>query len=138
AMDKMRLADVGQFDRTPSPIDGIARTLGYRKLPGYGLYIVSAVDRGNVFKEWFPSILIFGTLALAAAVALLLTATAVVRHARREEDALRRGGGSGGKHWAPFPGEAGSEPARGTEWVLATGRGRAAGPSWLVLDERVG
>jgi len=90
AMDKMRLADVGQFDRTPSPIDGIARTLGYRKLPEYALYIVSAVDRGNVFREWFPSALIFGTLALAAGVALLLTATAVVRRARSEEDALRR------------------------------------------------
>jgi hypothetical protein len=37
AVDRMRLADVGQFDRTPSPIDGIARTLGYRKLPEYAL-----------------------------------------------------------------------------------------------------
>jgi PAS domain S-box-containing protein len=90
AMDIMRSADVGQFDRTPSPIDGIARTLGYRKLSGYSLYIVSAVDRGNVRNEWFPSVLAFGMLALAAAVALLLTAIAVIRHARSEEDALRR------------------------------------------------
>jgi PAS domain S-box-containing protein len=90
AMDRMRLADFGQFDRTPSPIDGIARTLGYRKLPGYGLYIVSAIDRDNVFKEWFPSVLIFGILAVAAAIALLLSAIAVVRHARSEDDALRR------------------------------------------------
>ncbi len=42
AMDKMRSAEFGQFDRTPSPIDGIARTLGYRRLPGYPLYTSSA------------------------------------------------------------------------------------------------
>ncbi|HXA21988.1 MAG TPA: cache domain-containing protein [Acetobacteraceae bacterium] len=90
AMDKMRSAEFGQFDRTPSPIDGIARTLGYRRLPGYPLYIVSAVDRSNVVIEWLPSVLAFGVLALAAAVALLLSATAVIRRARSEEDALRR------------------------------------------------
>jgi PAS domain S-box-containing protein len=90
AMDIMRSADVGQFDRTPSPIDGIARTLGYRKLPGYPLYVVDAVDRGNVLNEWYPSVLAFGMLALAAAVALFLTATAVIRRARSEEAALRR------------------------------------------------
>jgi PAS domain S-box-containing protein len=90
AMDRMRSAEFGQFDRSPSPIDGIARTLGYRKLPGYPLYIVSAVDRGNFVIEWLPSVLAFGALTLAAAVALLLTATAVIRHARSEEDALRR------------------------------------------------
>jgi PAS domain S-box-containing protein len=90
AMDKMQSAEFGQFDRTPSPIDGIARTLGYRRLPGYPLYIVSAVDRGNVVIEWFPSVLAFGALALATAVALLLSATAVIRRARSEEDALRR------------------------------------------------
>ena len=90
AMDKMRSAEFGQFDRSPSPIDGIARTLGYRKLPGYPLYIVSAVDRGNFVIEWLPSVLAFGALTLAAAVALLMTATAVIRRARSEEDALRR------------------------------------------------
>ncbi len=90
AMDIMRKADAGQFDRTPSPIDGIARTLGYRKLSGYPLYIVSAVDRGNVRNEWLPSALAFGMLAVAAAVALLLSAIAVIRRARSEEEAHRR------------------------------------------------
>jgi PAS domain S-box-containing protein len=90
AMDRMRSAESGQFDRSPSPIDGIARTLGYRKLPDFPLYVVSAVDRGNFVIEWLPSVLAFGMLAMAAAVALLLTATAVIRRARSEEDALQR------------------------------------------------
>jgi PAS domain S-box-containing protein len=90
AMDRMRLADQGQFDRTPSPIDGIARTLGYRRLPEYGLYIVSAVDRSNVLREWIPGVLAFGLLDLAAAAALILAAAQVIRHANAEQDALLR------------------------------------------------
>jgi PAS domain S-box-containing protein len=90
AMNIMRLADVGQFDGTPSPIDGIMRTLGYRKLPGYPLYIVNAVDRTNVLREWAQVGLASGFLALAAAIALFLTARAVIRHARSEEEALQR------------------------------------------------
>jgi len=90
AMRVIRSADAGLFDRTPSPIDGIARTLGFRRIPGYPLYIVNAIDRSNVVREWLPSALAFGVLAIGAAVALFLSAHAVIRHARREEDALRR------------------------------------------------
>jgi PAS domain S-box-containing protein len=90
AMDTMRSAEAGQFDRTPSPIDGIARTLGYRKLPGYPLYVVSAVDRTNVLREWSEIGLTSGIFALAAVVALFLAARAVIRHTRREEAALQR------------------------------------------------
>ena len=90
AMDIMRSAETGQFDRTPSPIDGIARTLGYRKLPGYPLYVVSAVDRTNILREWSEIGLTSGILALAAVVALFLTARAVIRHTRSEEEALQR------------------------------------------------
>jgi PAS domain S-box-containing protein len=90
AMDIMRSAEAGQFDRTASPIDGIERTLGYRRLPGYPLYVVSAIDRTNVLREWYEIGLASGTLALAAAVALFLTARAVIRHTRSEEEALQR------------------------------------------------
>jgi PAS domain S-box-containing protein len=90
AMGLIRSADIGQFDRPPSAIDGVARRLAYRKLPGYGLYISYGVDRRNVVKEWYPSVLAFAMLALAASVALFLTATAVTRRARSEADALRR------------------------------------------------
>jgi PAS domain S-box-containing protein len=90
AMAIMRTADRGQFDGPRSSIDGIARRLGYRKLAGYPLYILHGIDRRNVLKDWYPSVLAFGVLALAAAIALLLIATAVIRRARSEEDALQR------------------------------------------------
>jgi PAS domain S-box-containing protein len=90
AMQIMRSAGAVQMDGQPSPIDGVVRMLGYRKIPGYPLYVVSAVDRGNILREWLPTVLAFGLIALTAAVTLILATVAVIRHARREEGALRR------------------------------------------------
>jgi PAS domain S-box-containing protein len=89
-MQTMRTAEAVPFDGQPSPIDGVVRMLGYRRIPGYPLYIVSAVDRANILREWIPTALSFGLIASAATIALIMATVAVIRHARREEDALRR------------------------------------------------
>ena len=75
AMDNMRSAEFGQFDRTPSPIDGIARTRVSQASRIPALQSSAQLIAVTFVTEWLPSVLAFGMLALAAAVALFLTAT---------------------------------------------------------------
>jgi PAS domain S-box-containing protein len=90
AMQIMRSADGGEFVGDRSPIDGVLRNLGFRRIPGYPLYIVSAVDRGNILRDWLPSVAAFGLITSLATIALNLATMAVIRHTRSEEDALQR------------------------------------------------
>ena len=90
AMQIMRSTEAGEFVGDRSPIDGVLRNLGFRRIPGYPLYIVSAVDRGNILQDWLPSVAAFGLITSLATIALILATMAVIRHARREEDALQR------------------------------------------------
>jgi PAS domain S-box-containing protein len=90
AMQIMRSADAGEFVGDRSPIDGVVRNLGFRRIPGYPLYIASAVDRGNILQDWLPSVAAFGLITSLATIALILATMAVIRHTRREEDALQR------------------------------------------------
>ena len=89
-MRVIRSADAGPSTGHHRRSTGSHGPWAFAGSPGYPLYIVNAIDRSNVVREWLPSALAFGVLAIGAAVALFLSAHAVIRHARREEDALRR------------------------------------------------
>jgi PAS domain S-box-containing protein len=73
---------------TVSAIDGIARITGYRRLQDYPVHVVYAVDKRNIARDWYPSVLAFGGLAAAASAALLLAALVVIRRAHGEAVAL--------------------------------------------------
>jgi PAS domain S-box-containing protein len=89
AAASIRTADAGEFEAT-SAIDGIERMAAYRKLRKHPAYVVYAVDRRNVKRDWFPTLAAFGGLAALASAGLLLTALAVVRRAEGEARALDR------------------------------------------------
>ena len=86
---KLRVSDSGLID-TVSAIDGVARIDGYRRLKDQPIHIVYAVDRRNVAREWYPSLVALAGLGIAAITALLLTAFSVIRRARGEALALAR------------------------------------------------
>jgi PAS domain S-box-containing protein len=87
-MSRFRETGAGLISAPASVIDGIARTIGYRKLPQTGLYVAYAVDERNVLREWYRTFAAFAGLATLAAAALLLASFAVIRRARGEAAAL--------------------------------------------------
>ena len=83
-------APSGVFDAPPSPLDGIARRIGFRRLADYPIVMVYGVDRANILRAWYPIAAAFGGLATLAAIGLLLAAQAVIRRARGEAEAHAR------------------------------------------------
>ena len=73
---------------TTSLVDGASRMGAYRRLRDFPLFMVYAVNRSNVVKEWYPILGAFGGVTAAAALALLGTASVVLRRFRGEAAAL--------------------------------------------------
>jgi PAS domain S-box-containing protein len=88
-VDRLQSSEAGTLD-TVSAIDGIARITGYRKLRNYPVYILYAIEKRAVLRDWYPSLAAFAALAAAGAAALVLTALVVIRRARGEAEALER------------------------------------------------
>lgn len=95
----MRVPASGVFDAA-SQLDGVDRRIGYRKIPGYPLYVLAGIERATIIKEWWSAMsshlifglpataLLFGVLALAMQRTQRLHAEAERRQAA--EEALRQ------------------------------------------------
>jgi len=88
-VERLQSSETGTLD-TVSAVDGIARITGYRKLRGYPVYVLYAIKKQAVLRDWYPSLAAFAALAAAGAAALVLTALVVIRRARGEAEALGR------------------------------------------------
>ncbi len=88
-IERLQTSEAGTLN-TVSTVDRIARITGYRKLRDYPVYILYAVEKQAVLRDWYPSLAAFAALAAAGAAALVLTALVVIRRARGEADALDR------------------------------------------------
>jgi two-component system NtrC family sensor kinase len=70
-----------------SPVDGVQRTLGYRKLPRHDVYVTAAFDTDTVVRAWLREMgsdLIFGIPATIAMFSLGLVALRRTRRLQQE------------------------------------------------------
>src|SRR5262249_31132669 len=65
ALSRMRNSDRGQFEQPQSVFDNVARTVAFRKLETYPLYVAYGIDRRNILREWLPTAVGFAALAVA-------------------------------------------------------------------------
>jgi two-component system NtrC family sensor kinase len=70
--------------------DGISRQIGFRKLPGYPLYVVASIDDATIRSHWLS--MIFGHLIFGLPATLLLFCTlwVVLRRTKRLHDEAER------------------------------------------------
>ncbi|WP_257167634.1 hybrid sensor histidine kinase/response regulator [Bradyrhizobium sp. SRS-191] len=94
-------ADTEQLVTETSPIDGVARRVGYQRLAGYPVYVSAGMDTATIRDRWLATMgrhLIFGIPATALLIVFLTLARRRTEHfyveaARRleAEDALKHG-----------------------------------------------
>jgi signal transduction histidine kinase len=76
-----------------SQTDAVKRRLGYRKLPGYPVYLLAAVDRDAIIDDWLrlmASHLIFGVPATAIMFAAIFYGMVRTQRLIREQDAREK------------------------------------------------
>ncbi len=73
-----------------SRIDGIERRLGYRRVPGYPLYVAVGIETAALAADFRRTVLMRGAVALPAVLALFGLALYALRRARQGERELQR------------------------------------------------
>jgi len=70
------MSETGTYETT-SVVDGVARIVGYKAVPGLPLVVAVTYDRSDVLWPWYRNLLTFGSL-IALVVALIATGTFVL------------------------------------------------------------
>ena len=73
-----------------SRIDGMERRLGYRRVPGYPLYVAAGIETAALAADFRRTMLMRGAIALPAVLALFGLALYALRRARQGERELQR------------------------------------------------
>jgi diguanylate cyclase (GGDEF)-like protein len=71
-------SETGSFDST-SPIDGVARVVGYRVVSGVPLVLMVSYARSDVLDPWFRHLYTFGPLVVAIVFIILFGTFVLVR-----------------------------------------------------------
>ena len=70
------VSEMGAYEAS-SVVDGMARIVGYRAVPGLPLVVAVTYARSDILKPWYRNVATFGLLVLAL-VALIITGTLVL------------------------------------------------------------
>jgi two-component system NtrC family sensor kinase len=89
---------LGAFDRGPeaglfttvSRIDGIERRVGYRKVPGYPLFVATTIETGAIASQFRTVMLSYLAVGLPATLALFALALYALRRAQRFQQEVAR------------------------------------------------
>ncbi|MBY0323298.1 MAG: response regulator [Reyranella sp.] len=84
-----RRPDGGLFT-APSRLDGIERRLGYRRVPGYPLYVAVGIETAALAAEFRRTVLMRGAVVLPAVLAMFGLALYALRRAQQGERELQR------------------------------------------------
>lgn len=71
-------SETGTFEST-SPIDGIARVVGYKAVPGLPLIVIVTYARSEVLASWYRHLYTFGLLVSAIVVVIIFGTLVLVR-----------------------------------------------------------
>jgi signal transduction histidine kinase len=82
-------ADAGIFTAV-SPLDGVKRLTGYRKLANYPIYAAYGMALSTIAEQWHRDVAIYALIAAAAALALFLVSRLAMRRSEDEQVALAR------------------------------------------------
>jgi two-component system NtrC family sensor kinase len=84
-----RQPEGGMFT-APSRLDGIERRLGYRRVPGYPLYVAAGIETAALAADFRRTMLMRGAIVLPAVLVLFGLALYALRRAQQGERELRR------------------------------------------------
>jgi two-component system NtrC family sensor kinase len=84
-----RRPDGGLFT-APSRLDGIERRLGYRRVPGYPVYVAVGIETAALAADFRRTMLMRGAVVLPAVLAMFGLALYALRRARQGERELQR------------------------------------------------
>ena len=73
-----------------SRLDGVERRTGYRRVPGYPLYVAAGIDTAALAADFRRTMLLRGAVVLPAVLALFGLAIYALRRAERWEQELQR------------------------------------------------
>lgn len=74
-----------------SRVDGVQRRIGYRKVPGFPVYVASAIETAAISGEFRSSVIVKLAVGLPVALAIFALALYALRRAERfQEEVLRR------------------------------------------------
>ena len=73
-----------------SRLDGVERRTGYRRVPGYPLYVAAGIDTSALAADFRRTMLLRGAVVLPAVLALVGLAIYALRRAERWEQELQR------------------------------------------------
>jgi signal transduction histidine kinase len=82
-------ADSGVFSAA-SPLDGVERLTGYRKLAHYPIYVTYGMARATIVEQWHRDVVIYALIAAAVALSLYLVSLLALRRSQKEQLALAR------------------------------------------------
>ncbi|MFO1412392.1 MAG: PAS domain S-box protein [Burkholderiales bacterium] len=85
SLHALSAGSAGGTDHFASPIDGVSRIVGFRRVPGYPFYVVVGRSAATVFAPWTIAALIVSGVTLLA-----LTGIALLLRARARADVERR------------------------------------------------
>ena len=74
----------------PSRLDGVERRLGYRRVPGYPLYVATGVETAALAADFRRTMLVRAAIVLPAVLALFGLAVYALRRAEQGERELKR------------------------------------------------
>jgi diguanylate cyclase (GGDEF)-like protein len=74
------ISETGTFEST-SPIDGIARVVGYKAVPGLPLVVIVTYARSEVLMSWYRHLYTFGLLVSAIVVIIIFGTIVLMRQA---------------------------------------------------------
>ena len=74
----------------PSRVDGVERRLGYRRVPGYPLYVATGVETAALAADFRRTMLVRAAVVLPAVLALFGLALYALRRAEQGERELKR------------------------------------------------
>jgi two-component system NtrC family sensor kinase len=88
---KMRAHDpLSGLYTTMSPLDGVDRRLGYRKLPGFPIYVFAGIETSAIAGEWQDQALRHLYFGVPATLAMFLLLLLALRRTRRLHDEAER------------------------------------------------
>ncbi|HYD99541.1 MAG TPA: ATP-binding protein [Alphaproteobacteria bacterium] len=73
-----------------SAVDGQRRIVGYQRLEGWPVYVLFALGHDAVLEEWRQNLMVYGSVAAIASLALFLATLTAWQRARQERQALLR------------------------------------------------
>lgn len=85
----LKLGDQGAYS-TVSPADGVARTVGYRRIKGTPLVAIASVSTTSAFAQFRRNTAITLFFAVPTALALAFATVLILRLLRRDRDRQRR------------------------------------------------